>query len=100
MLDWLRRFPAAVVDADPRLLLVKAWVSALRGREDDDARRRRAVRALGGLDDGPLPDGFASLESSLVGAQRDVRLGRRVGDPRARHALGGARGARTRRGGR
>ena len=34
VLDWLGRMPDAVVDADPRLLLVEAWVSALRGRED------------------------------------------------------------------
>ena len=31
VLDWLSRFPPAIVDAEPRLLLVKAWVSALRG---------------------------------------------------------------------
>jgi LuxR family transcriptional regulator, maltose regulon positive regulatory protein len=62
---WLRRFPDEVVDADARLVLVKAWVAALRGRED--AMRGAVARAheLGGLDDGPLPDGFVSLESSL-----------------------------------
>ena len=43
VLDWLARFPARVLDADPRLLLVQAWVSALRGREDEmRARGRRA----------------------------------------------------------
>jgi LuxR family maltose regulon positive regulatory protein len=70
VLDWLTRFPADLVDADPRLLLVKAWVSALRGREDDMRGAVARVRELGGLDDGPLPDGFASLESSvsLLGA--------------------------------
>jgi LuxR family transcriptional regulator, maltose regulon positive regulatory protein len=62
---WLRRFPDEVVDADARLVLVNAWVAALRGRED--AMRGAVARAheLGGLDDGPLPDGFVSLESSL-----------------------------------
>ena len=65
VLDWLSRFPPAIVDAEPRLLLVKAWVSALRAREDDMRAAVARVRALGGLDDGPLPDGFASLESSL-----------------------------------
>ena len=65
VLDWLARLPAAVVDADSRLLLVAAWVSALRGREDAMRAAAAKVRALGGLDDGPLPDGFASLESSL-----------------------------------
>ena len=66
VLDWLGRIPAAVVDADPRLLLVEAWVSALRGREDAMRIAAAKVRALGGLDAGPLPDGFASLESSLA----------------------------------
>ena len=65
VLDWLARFPPALLDADARLLLVKAWVSALRGREDDMRAAVARVRELGGLARGPLPDGFASLESSL-----------------------------------
>ena len=40
VLDWLTRFPAELLDADRRLLLVKAWVVALRGRADGDAERR------------------------------------------------------------
>jgi LuxR family transcriptional regulator, maltose regulon positive regulatory protein len=63
--DWLTRFPEAVVDARPRLLVVQAWLSALGGREGDMRRAVAKARALGGLDDGPLPDGFASLDSSL-----------------------------------
>ena len=65
VLDWLERFPAEVVDADARLLLVKAWVVALRGREADMRALVARVHALGGLEQGPLPDGFASLEASL-----------------------------------
>ena len=65
VLEWLVGFPAAVLDADPRLLLVKAWVSALRGREADMRSAVARVRALGGLEAGPLPDGFASLEASV-----------------------------------
>jgi LuxR family maltose regulon positive regulatory protein len=64
VLDWLGRFPDAVLDA--RLLLVKAWLSALRGREDEMRSATARVRELGGLDEGPLPDGFASLESSAA----------------------------------
>ena len=94
VLDWLLRFPAETLDADPRLLLVKAWVSALGGREGDMRAAVARVREIGGLEQGPLPDGFASLESSLVVAAGDVRLGRRVGDPRARHALARAGGTR------
>ena len=63
--EWLPRIPEAVLDADPQLLLAKAWISALRGREDEMRAAVAKVRALGGLDAGPLPDGFASLESSL-----------------------------------
>ena len=65
VLDWLTQFPKAVLDGDRRLLLVKAWVVALRGREDEMRGVVAQVRALGGLDDGPLPDGIASLESSI-----------------------------------
>jgi ATP/maltotriose-dependent transcriptional regulator MalT len=63
--DWLMRIPADVLDADRRLLLVKAWVSGLLAREDEMRSAVARVRELGALEDGPLPDGFASLESSL-----------------------------------
>ena len=63
--EWLARFPRDLVDADARLLLVQAWVAALRGREDEMRAAAARARALGGLDDGPLPDGFVSLASSL-----------------------------------
>jgi ATP/maltotriose-dependent transcriptional regulator MalT len=63
--DWLARFPVDIVDADPRLLLVRAWVAALRGDEGGMRAAVEGARVLGGLDDGPLPDGFVSLRSSL-----------------------------------
>ena len=63
--EWLARFPRDLVDADARLLLVQAWVAALRGREDEMRAAAARARALGGLDDGPLPDGFVSLASCL-----------------------------------
>ena len=72
--EWLAHVPDA---GDQRLLLAKAWVSALRGSELDMRSAAATARALGGLDDGPLPDGFASVESSLGRARGDVRLGRR-----------------------
>jgi LuxR family maltose regulon positive regulatory protein len=65
VLDWLTRFPEEVLAADRQLLLVKAWVLALRGREPEMRDAAAQVRALGGLDEGPLPDGMASLDSSL-----------------------------------
>jgi LuxR family maltose regulon positive regulatory protein len=60
--EWLVHVPD---DGDQRLLLAKAWVSALRGREADMRVAATRARALGGLDDGPLPDGFVSVDSSL-----------------------------------
>ena len=65
VLDWLHHFPEAVLGADRRLLLVKAWVSALHGDEGDMREALARVRELGELDEGPLPDGFASLASSV-----------------------------------
>jgi LuxR family maltose regulon positive regulatory protein len=63
--DWLERIPAEVLAGDRRLLLVRAWIAALRGSEGDMRAALARVRELGGLDDGPLPDGFASLGSSV-----------------------------------
>ena len=79
VLDWLTQFPKAVLDGDRRLLLVKAWVVALRGREDEMRGLVAQVRALGGLDDGPLPDGMASLESSISVLRATFAWGDTVG---------------------
>jgi ATP/maltotriose-dependent transcriptional regulator MalT len=65
VLDWLVRIPAEVLEADRRLLLVTAWVSALRGEEAGMREALARVRELGGLEEGPLPDGFGSLGSSV-----------------------------------
>jgi LuxR family maltose regulon positive regulatory protein len=66
VLDWLMRFPGETLDADPRLLLVKAWASALLGDEEGMRGALARVGALGDLAEGPLPDGLASLESSVA----------------------------------
>jgi LuxR family maltose regulon positive regulatory protein len=65
VLDWLARFPGEVVDAHGELLLVQAWVSALRGREHDMRRAIGLARERADLEAGPLPDGFSSLASSI-----------------------------------
>jgi LuxR family maltose regulon positive regulatory protein len=54
-----------VLEGDRRLLLVSAWVAALRGEEAGMRAALERHRALGGEDEGPLPDGFASLEASV-----------------------------------
>ena len=63
--EWLLRFPDEVLGGDRRLLLVSAWIAALRGDEAGMRDLLARFRALGGEDEGPLPDGFASLESSV-----------------------------------
>jgi len=65
VLDRLLRFPEATLDGDARLLLVLAWISALRGSEADMRAALARLDRLGELEPGPLPDGFASLQSSL-----------------------------------
>jgi LuxR family maltose regulon positive regulatory protein len=65
VLDWLLRFPAEFLDGDRRLLLVRAWIAALRGEEGGMRRAVARLRELGQLEEGPLPDGFSSLEASL-----------------------------------
>jgi LuxR family maltose regulon positive regulatory protein len=62
---WLARFPDAVLGRDQRLLLVKAWLLGVSGRHAEAVEAIAAVERLGGLDEGPLPDGFSSVEASL-----------------------------------
>ena len=65
VLDWVRAFPDEALERDRRVLAVKAWVCALQGQTEEMWRAVDRLRALGGLAEGPLPDGLASLESSL-----------------------------------
>ncbi len=66
VLEWLGRYPDELLRDDARLLVVQAWVLALRGREAEMRAAVARARELGGLDAGPLPDGFSTLESSLA----------------------------------
>ena len=93
-----RGFPAAVLDADPRLLLVKAWVSALRGREDEmraavgaGARARRAGRraAAGRLRLARVePLGAAARRSAGATCRRSSSTARARRSSRARSRRG------------
>ena len=85
----------------PRLLLVQAWVSALRGREARHARARsaraaRARRARGGPAAGRLR--LARVEP--LRAERGVRVGRRGGDRSSTARARPSSKGRSRRGGR
>ena len=67
--------PAEVLAADRRLLLVRAWIAALRGSEADMRAALARVRELGGLDDGPLPGRLRVARVERLGAERRVRAG-------------------------
>jgi LuxR family transcriptional regulator, maltose regulon positive regulatory protein len=85
VLAWLQRFPDATLRADIRLLLVEAWVLSMSGRREDAVQTIAEIEHLGGLDDGPLPDGFSSAESSLTTLQA-IFPGGDIGNE-LRHAL-------------
>ena len=66
VLAWLRRFPDSTRRANVRLLLVEAWVLSMSARRDEATQLLAEIEHLGGLDDGPLPDGLSSAEASLT----------------------------------
>jgi LuxR family transcriptional regulator, maltose regulon positive regulatory protein len=66
VLAWLERFPAEMLSGNVRLLLAEAWVLSFAMRWEEAARAIAAVERLGGLGEGPLPDGFSSAEASLT----------------------------------
>ncbi|HEY5152200.1 MAG TPA: helix-turn-helix transcriptional regulator, partial [Mycobacterium sp.] len=63
---WLHLFPDEVRQASARLLLVNAWVSSMCADRVDAARCIGLIEDLGTTHDGPLPEGFRSVESSLT----------------------------------
>jgi LuxR family maltose regulon positive regulatory protein len=69
VLEWIRRFPEEMLAGDARLLLVEAWVLSMSAKREEAARAIAAVEQLGelgGLGEGPLPDGFSSAGASLT----------------------------------
>jgi LuxR family transcriptional regulator, maltose regulon positive regulatory protein len=66
IIGWLGRLPQELLRTDPSLLLVSAWMHSMSGERDAAAETMAAVEQLVPLDTGPLPDGFSSVESSLV----------------------------------
>jgi LuxR family maltose regulon positive regulatory protein len=72
---WIERFPPAVRERDAGLLLVEAWVLMLSGRHAAATDSIQAVERLRPLEDGPLPDGFSSLEASLAVLQGMITWG-------------------------
>jgi LuxR family maltose regulon positive regulatory protein len=61
--EWLSRIPSGATDA--RLLVVSAWVVGAPRREDEMRAAAHGCARSAASTTAPLPDGFASLESSL-----------------------------------
>jgi LuxR family maltose regulon positive regulatory protein len=66
LLEQFDRLPGDALWADQRLLLAYAWALTAAGRPAEARAAVRVVESMGSLDAGPLDDGFASIESSLV----------------------------------
>ena len=63
---WLNLFPDDVLRSSARLLLVNAWVSSMSADRVDATRCIDLIEGLGTIQEGPLPEGFRSVESSLT----------------------------------
>jgi LuxR family maltose regulon positive regulatory protein len=66
VLQWLRQFPDEALQRDVPLLLAKVWVLSLSAQQQEAAQVIATVERLGDLGRGPLPDGFGSVEASLM----------------------------------
>jgi LuxR family maltose regulon positive regulatory protein len=66
VLSWLRRLPRDLALENSSLLLVEAWVQTMSANGAEAAAAITAVEGRGGLEAGPLLDGFRSLEASLA----------------------------------
>ena len=75
VLGWLERFPDEWLRESTSLKLVEAWVLSLSAQRDRASEAIAEVEKLGRLGDGPLPDGFSSLEASLATLRAAVPWG-------------------------
>jgi LuxR family maltose regulon positive regulatory protein len=71
--QWLDTLPEDLVHADAALILVKAWIAALLGRGEE--RERFLALAEDSSHEGRLPDGTASVESSVAIIQAAFAFG-------------------------
>jgi LuxR family transcriptional regulator, maltose regulon positive regulatory protein len=62
--SWLDAVRDERIDSDAILALVAAWTAGLLGETDEFEARLKAAQQ--GTHDGPLPDGFSSLESGIA----------------------------------
>jgi LuxR family maltose regulon positive regulatory protein len=83
--QWLDALPEDLINGEAALSLVKAWISAVYGRQEE--RARYLALAEGNSYEGKLPDGTPSVEAGVVlvravfgygGAQSIAEAGRRA----------------------
>lgn len=75
VLGWIEHIPAEVAAQHRPLAVAKAWVLSMCARREEAAEAVEAVEQLGGLDEGPLPDGFRSVRSSLATLRATIPWG-------------------------
>ena len=75
VLAWLERFPRAMLEANPALLAAKAWVLSMCAMQEEATAAAEAVERLDGLDEGPLPDGAASVAASIATLRATLPFG-------------------------
>jgi LuxR family maltose regulon positive regulatory protein len=61
---WLGALPENLINTDTAIVLVKAWISALQGREKES--ERYLALAEGGSHEGKLPDGSTSVDVDVA----------------------------------
>ena len=61
---WLESLPQEVLTRSAPLALVKAWIGALGGWNEESTRYLRLAESIG--HEGPLPDGTSSVESGVA----------------------------------
>ena len=66
VLGWIGQLPEEIQDGDVRLLLVKAWMFSVAANRQEAARVIAEAERLCQPGDGPLPDGFGSVQASLT----------------------------------
>ncbi len=82
VLAWLDVFPPELSEADPGLLLIRAWVTSLAGDRDAALAAVELLERSRWPDNLPLPDGCGSLEASLA----TIRAAFPWGDVASAHA--------------
>ena len=66
VLAWIRQLPEEMQSGRMGLLLVKAWLLSLSGKQEEAGQVIAAAGRLGEPGRGALPDGFSSAEASLT----------------------------------